>query len=187
MRRARNLIGGTLNPRARKKIADTFHEVSITKIRQILGKPFMNYHFKHFCYWGALVNYWCRKSRRQNTWQSGPSWRMDCWALHSQCCGYWTMGEMWVPWLVTKSVFCNYTYNVSQRPTAFWQLYFTSAVLNCWVMTQKWVNHISDVVYAFIKWSVFLFSLNHAHLHIVRFMPFTWWKHLVKPVEGCAI
>ncbi len=146
------------------QITDTSREVSITKIRQMLSKPFMNYYFKHFCYWCTLVNYWCQKSRHQNIWQSCPSWQMDCWALLSQSCGYWTMGEMWVPLLMPESVFCNYTYNVSQRSTALWQ-------------------H----VYAFIKWSVFLFSLNHAHLHIVRFMLFTWRKHLEKTVEGCAM
>ncbi len=89
------------------QITDTSREVSITKIRQMLSKPFMNYYFKHFCYWCTLVNYWCQKSRHQNIWQSCPSWQTDCWALHSQSCGYWTMGEMWVPLLMPESVFCN--------------------------------------------------------------------------------
>lgn len=40
-----------------KKVSSTIREVSITKIGWLPGQLFADYHVKHFCHWGAGVNY----------------------------------------------------------------------------------------------------------------------------------
>lgn len=99
-----------------------------------LGEPFMNYHFKRFCYWGALVNYWCGESRRQNIWQSGHA---DGW-IAELCIQLWILNNGWNVGPMAHAgkcffvIICTTAANVPQRSDSYTsnQQFLTESLLN---------------------------------------------------------